>query len=487
MPAARRSALITDAQVRAKHAPGRKLSEECDGRGGGALVVRWGTGVKRWFYYRYTDPRRRQCAIPLNVETLAEARAQARAFAQRAREARGEGNDLRAVLDQEAEASRREERARLEAAEKAARLAERGTLRALLDAYVAYLERGGKQAAGEARRLFRRHVVDARPELAARQAAGITFEEFTEVLRVVVDQGHVRTAAKLRSYLRSAYALAIRAPRDASVPAALLGLGVDHNPVAATASFAGSSGTRDRALTDRELGYYAGALFDADPSPARDALLVALLLGGQRPTQLLRCVRGDADLAARTLTLRDGKGRRKVPRLHVLPLAPVALGLVAGQGDASSDAPLFSTDGERAIRIEKCEEYSRPILVAMGEDARLREAQAQGAGRAQLRDLRRTCETMMAALGVSSDTRAQIQSHGLGGVQARHYDRHSYATEKRDALAQWEAHVLELVRQHRGAPQAPSTSKVVANSRPRGRRVLPASSRARVMRTPTDP
>ena len=54
-----------------------------------------------------------------------------------------------------------------------------------------------------------------------------------------------------------------------------------------------------------------------------------------------------------------------------------------------------------------------------------------------MRDLRRTAETHMAALGVSSDVRAQIQSHGLGGIQARHYDRHDYMPEKRAALKQW--------------------------------------------------
>ena len=47
----------------------------------------------------------------------------------------------------------------------------------------------------------------------------------------------------------------------------------------------------------------------------------------------------------------------------------------------------------------------------------------------RLRNLRRTCETMLAGLGVSSDIRAQLQSHGLG-VQNRHYDRHDYAPEK---------------------------------------------------------
>jgi integrase len=50
-------------------------------------------------------------------------------------------------------------------------------------------------------------------------------------------------------------------------------------------------------------------------------------------------------------------------------------------------------------------------------------------------DLRRTVETRLAAAGVSMDVRAQLQSHGLGGVQARHYDRHHYLPEKREALA----------------------------------------------------
>jgi hypothetical protein len=49
-------------------------------------------------------------------------------------------------------------------------------------------------------------------------------------------------------------------------------------------------------------------------------------------------------------------------------------------------------------------------------------------------DLRRTVETRLAALGVSKEIRAQLQSHGLGGVQARHYDQHEYMSEKRAAL-----------------------------------------------------
>jgi isopentenyl-diphosphate delta-isomerase len=54
-----------------------------------------------------------------------------------------------------------------------------------------------------------------------------------------------------------------------------------------------------------------------------------------------------------------------------------------------------------------------------------------------LRDLRRTAETALARMGVSKDVRGQIQSHGLGGVQTRHYDRHDYMQEKTAALDAW--------------------------------------------------
>lgn len=62
----------------------------------------------------------------------------------------------------------------------------------------------------------------------------------------------------------------------------------------------------------------------------------------------------------------------------------------------------------------------------------------------QLRDIRRTCETMLAALKVSKDVRSHLLSHGLGGVQNQHYDRHSYWLEKVQALRKWAAHLAKL-------------------------------------------
>jgi hypothetical protein len=55
------------------------------------------------------------------------------------------------------------------------------------------------------------------------------------------------------------------------------------------------------------------------------------------------------------------------------------------------------------------------------------------------RDLRRTVETILASLGVSKEWREHLQSHGLGGVVARHYTRHEFLAEKRAVLKLWES------------------------------------------------
>jgi hypothetical protein len=43
-------------------------------------------------------------------------------------------------------------------------------------------------------------------------------------------------------------------------------------------------------------------------------------------------------------------------------------------------------------------------------------------------------ETLLAENGVSREVRGHLQSHGLTGVQARHYDGHDYMPEKRQAI-----------------------------------------------------
>jgi hypothetical protein len=53
----------------------------------------------------------------------------------------------------------------------------------------------------------------------------------------------------------------------------------------------------------------------------------------------------------------------------------------------------------------------------------------------QLKRIRSGVETVLAEANVSQEHRGHLQSHGISGVQRRHYDGHDYLEQKRKALA----------------------------------------------------
>lgn len=101
--------------------------------------------------------------------------------------------------------------------------------------------------------------------------------------------------------------------------------------------------------------------------------------------------------------------------------------------------PMLSTDAAHSMRIETLGAVVSDIV-----DDMLIATPLEATERFQLRDLRRTCETMLASLKISSDVRVQLQSHGLGSIQQRHYDRHDYMLEKKQALENWARHMERL-------------------------------------------
>jgi integrase len=143
------------------------------------------------------------------------------------------------------------------------------------------------------------------------------------------------------------------------------------------------------------------------------------------------------DTVATTIKLFDSKGKRSNPRVHQLPLTDAAIAVIerckARALKQESDL-LFSSHGRVLLRPESLSAVTRQIAASLLKSK-------LAASSFQLRDLRRTCETLMAGMGVSRDIRAQIQSHGLGGVQARHYDKHDYAIEKLNVLIAWGTHL----------------------------------------------
>lgn len=415
-------------------------------RGSGRLVAKIGQcGPVFYFVYQGAAGGRRFWPIGTydpkgkrGRKTLQAARDEAARLSALHREI---GRDLHDYFEEERGAQEAARKAEAEGRRRAEAEAKRSSLRELLTAYVAHLERHGKQSAGDVRRIFAAHVYQAEPELAERRAAEIPVDDFVALIGKLTEAGKGRTAAKLRSYLRAAYSLAIKSKTDPAAPQALRTFGVQANPIASVGALSQFNKARDRHLSADELAAFLRRLDAVPAGVKKDALALCLLLGGQRPAQLLRLRPVDVDLAAGTITLHDPKGSRKQPRPHVLPLVGEAAAIMQRLTDGlADDAPLvFSSDGKRGLRPETVSEIVTEIATAMLE-ADPREARE----RFELRDLRRTCETMLAALKVPSDVRAQLQSHGLGGVQARHYDRHSYADEKRAALVKWQRHLDRL-------------------------------------------
>lgn len=429
-------------RVRPKGGADKWISDG-NARGGGTLRARLGAGGIAWYFCYDHEGRKRKLPLGsyddsgLRGLSLPQARERAGALSKLYRSGI---TDLHGHLEREREAAARANEAAEEAARAAEANAQRGTLCQLLDAYAGHLERQGKQSAPDVRSIFEIHVIKAVPDLANRRAADLDVDDFVNVIGRLVEANKGRTADKLRSYLRAAYQLAVESKTNPAAPLALRAYGVKVNPIASIGALSQFNRARDRALSAPELAAFLRHLDALPPGAKRDALHLSLLLGGQRPMQLLRLKAVDVDLSADTITLYDRKGARSQPRRHVLPLAEEAHEILQRRLAATgTNLPLFSSDGESQMRHET-------ISVLVTDIAeKMRTADPPEARESfQLRDLRRTCETMLASLKISSDVRAQLQSHGLGGVQQRHYDRHDYMVEKRRALQKWAKHLARL-------------------------------------------
>lgn len=420
------------------------MTDEAKARGVGRLRVRATPAGHCAFYFRYSDPSGKQVPLTLGSYddkgaaglTLKAARAKAGELSKLYQAGK---RDLRAYLEHEAA----EDLERMDTAAKARTEAERqavaGSLQKLMDGYIAHLTRQGKQSAQDARNIFRRNVTDEFPHLAAKRAADVTLADVSAVLARLIERGAGRTAAKLRAYLRAAFAAALAAEGEPTTHPDLHGFNLTANPAALVPAkkLAAFNQARERVLNESELRGFLAAI-EKQSGIARDAVLLTLYLGGQRSAQLVRLKPGDVDIEAAMLTLYDPKGSRQQPRVHRLPLTARAAGIVKSLLEANADKPfLITLNGKVHVRTETLSEVVTSIAAKMVTDKTAREP-------FELRDLRRTCETMMARMGISKDVRAHVLSHGLGGVQARHYDMHDYMDEKRRALEAWDARLAQI-------------------------------------------
>lgn len=290
------------------------------------------------------------------------------------------------------------------------------TLESLLSDYCDHLEALGRTAHKDARSIFKLHVLSAWPKVAALPANQVTGEQIADMMRRVIELGKGRTSNKLRSYVRAAYQTAKAARSKPSIPLKFKAYNVSHNPGADTEPDDSANRADRRPLSAEDLRTYWQAIKNA-PGFRGAVLRLHLLTGGQRIEQLVSLrtenVSGDA------IMLFDGKGRPgKPPRPHTVPLIPQAAAAMLGCVPRGTWA--ISTDGGAThLSAITLSHWAVAATTLPGFQAKR---------------IRSGVETLLASARISSDIRGRLQSHGISGVQSRHYDGHDYLAEKRQAL-----------------------------------------------------
>jgi integrase len=184
---------------------------------------------------------------------------------------------------------------------------------------------------------------------------------------------------------------------------------------------------RDRILDDKEL---AQVILAARRIGGPYGGIVELLaLTGQRREEVAGLQREELDLAQRIWTI--PKARTKNAKAHIVHLSNQALAVLKR---ADQRGPLVFT----VLGTKSFQDFTH---------AKRRLDQLSGVTGWRLNDLRRTCVSGMARLGVAPHVADKILNHQVGTISgvAAVYQRHEFLAERRAALDLWGAHVDRIL------------------------------------------
>ena len=189
---------------------------------------------------------------------------------------------------------------------------------------------------------------------------------------------------------------------------------------------------RDRVLDDEEL---ARIILAARQIGSPYGGIVELLaLTGQRREEVAQLSWEELDFVQRVWTI--PKSRTKNAKAHVVHLSEQSFAMLKRTDER--EPFVFSLLGSKPFQ-----EFSRAKRVL---------DQLSGVPAWRLHDLRRTCVSGMARLGVAPHVADKILNHQTGTISgvAAVYQRHEFLAERREALERWGAHVARILAEASG-------------------------------------
>ena len=192
---------------------------------------------------------------------------------------------------------------------------------------------------------------------------------------------------------------------------------------------------RDRKLSDDEVRLFWKAC-DQIGEPF-GPLFQLLLLVGQRRDEIARMARNELSADVATLVLPASRTKNK--REHTVPLAPAAREIIRGVHRIAGCRFVFSTNGRTPVSgFSKSKRQLDAVMLKLSDGVAIPAW--------TLHDLRRTCATGLARLGVPLEVTEKILNHvsgSFGGIVSV-YQQHDYLEERRDALKRWAARIQKI-------------------------------------------
>jgi integrase len=267
------------------------------------------------------------------------------------------------------------------------------------------------RSGGEIARLLRREVGKA---WTGKSIHEISKRDVVEVISAIEQRGAPSAANKtlksLKTFLRWCVGRAV----------------IDQSP-AEGVPLPAKEVARDRVLADEEL---ARVILAARKIGGLYGGIVELLaLTGQRREEVAQLSHEELDVVQRVWTI--PKSRTKNGKAHIVHLSPQSMAVL---GRAVGPRLLMFS----LLATKPFQEFSRAKRLL---------DQLSGVTGWRLHDLRRTCVSGMARLGVAPHIADKILNHQSGTISgvAAVYQRHEFLAERRAALDLWGAHIGNLL------------------------------------------
>jgi integrase len=280
----------------------------------------------------------------------------------------------------------------------------------LLEAYIAQ-HVSQNRSAREISRMLRREVGSA---WGSRSIHEISKRDVIDVIRSIEQRGAPVAANKALKSIKTFFRWCVgRAVLDRS-PA-------DGVPLPA------KQVTRDRVLSDAELSQIIDAARRI--GGAYGDIVEVLALTGQRREEVARCTWDEIDVQTRTWRLSSDRTKNaKSHEIHLSDQVMAILNRANKQGEL-----VFSHSGN--IPFQDFSVAKREIDLLSGVSGW------------RLHDLRRTCVSGMARLGIAPHVADKILNHQGGTISgvAAVYQRHDFLAERREALEKWGSHIRQII------------------------------------------